>query len=328
MSDIREVLKELDFEVTHFVQGRASVADLFKPEKRCGIYVLHFFDGVFYCGQAKDVTRRYVQHSKNHLDIEKISFKLIEENQLNVVEKRCIETLEKKGFHLRNIALTSIPSGPSDFDTIMSLDEQTKWLADLNYSDFNGTRVINPELRAKYTKKNQKFEKLPYSAEVTEVLRQYIRTCIPAVLRSEVSFWGCSCLPPYPDNSLYSRVNLNWQEVFTIFDDAGTMGFSWHLARSPLEKVFGKFLNLSLHSRYPTIKISNQLYRPGGQDQINLVLRGSKSAVKFLSDPKILPAIRLFNMRLMKKGPCVFSRNHCLDLADKLVPEPTQSSGI
>lgn len=328
MIKITEVLTELDFEVTYFVQGRASVADLFKPEKRCGIYVLHFFDGVFYCGQAKDVTRRYVQHSKNHLDIEKISFKVIEENQLDVIEKRCIEQLEKKGFRLRNIALTSIPYGPSDFDTIMSLDEQAKWLADPNYSDFNGTRVINPELRANYTKKYQKFEQLPYATQATEVLRQYARTCLPAVLRSEVSFWGCSCLPRYSDNSLYSRVNLNWQEVFTIFDDAGTLGFSWHLAKSPLEKVFGYPFDLKLRLRYPTIEIFNQLYRPGGQDQINLSLQGSKSALKFLSDPKILPAIRLFNMRLMKKGPCVYSRNHCLDLADKLVPELTQLSGI
>jgi hypothetical protein len=39
----------------------------------------------------------------------------------------------------------------------------------------------------------------------------------------------------------------------------------------------------------------------------------------FIKDPNILYPIRLFNLRLMKKGTCVRKNNHCLDLADRLV---------
>jgi hypothetical protein len=66
----QRVLKELGFSRVSHVQGGASIADLFKPHERCGIYVLHFTNGEFYAGQAVDVTRRYVQHRETHKDIQ------------------------------------------------------------------------------------------------------------------------------------------------------------------------------------------------------------------------------------------------------------------
>ena len=69
------LLDSLGFLPTQNVQGRASVADLFKPQKRCGIYILHFANGEFYAGQAVDVTRRYAQHRSTYDDIVKLSFK-------------------------------------------------------------------------------------------------------------------------------------------------------------------------------------------------------------------------------------------------------------
>jgi len=66
-----------DFTQPRHIQGRASIADLFPPGKRCGLYILHFTNGEIYAGQALDVTRRYVQHRKVHSDIERISFTAI-----------------------------------------------------------------------------------------------------------------------------------------------------------------------------------------------------------------------------------------------------------
>jgi hypothetical protein len=66
-----------------YVQGRASIADLFKPHRRCGIYVLRFSNEEFYAGQAVDVTRRYAQHRKTHGDIEQMAFKQVPRGRTN-----------------------------------------------------------------------------------------------------------------------------------------------------------------------------------------------------------------------------------------------------
>ncbi len=94
--------------------------------------------------------------------------------------------------------------------------------------------------------------------------------------------------------------------------------FSFHLARSPLEKAFGKSL-LTLLSKIPFLEITENFYEPGGHDQINLVIQGNESTEIFLQQSAVILAIRLFNMRLMKKGACVYSRYHCFDLADRLL---------
>jgi hypothetical protein len=132
------------------VKGRASIADLLKSDERCGIYVLHFANGEFYAGQAVDVTRRYVQHRKTHDDIDKIAFKRVPRNKLNDEERTVIWHLEQKGCSLRNVTFTSIPKGESDFDLVMSIEEQERWLNDLDYVEDSGDRLTNPDVRRKY----------------------------------------------------------------------------------------------------------------------------------------------------------------------------------
>ncbi len=83
-----------DFPQPHHVQGRASIADLFPPGKRCGLYILHFANGETYAGQALDVTRRYVQHRKVYRDIETISFRQVNKSRLNDEELTLIWELE------------------------------------------------------------------------------------------------------------------------------------------------------------------------------------------------------------------------------------------
>lgn len=116
---ITQILEDLGFTEHHFVQGRASVADLFRPGQRCGIYVLHCSNGEYYAGQAVDVIRRYTQHRMTHTDIRKISFKRLTRDMLDDEERNVIWTLESQGVALRNIALASVPVGESDFDLVM-----------------------------------------------------------------------------------------------------------------------------------------------------------------------------------------------------------------
>lgn len=303
-----------DFTQPRHIQGRASIADLFPPGKRCGLYILHFTNGEIYTGQALDVTRRYVQHRKVHSDIERISFRRVAKYRLNDEERALIWSLEESGHHLRNITFTSIPKGESDFDLVMPAEEQDRWLKDPSYVDSSGSRVVDPELRRKYSKKFERFTAMPRSDEVIAILRSYVQTGLPAFRRGEVSFWCVSCMP---GRDVYARINIYWQEVLTVSVAENELWLSVHMADSPFVPLSDEAQAL-LFERHPTVELWEHQYKPGGPDQVAFTLPVA-DARPFLSDPVVLPAIRLFNMRLMKKGPCNFARYHCMDLADRLV---------
>ena len=57
---VQSILSKYDYPEFQWVSSRPSIADLFKPDKRCGIYILKFSNEFYYVGQAVDVTRRYV----------------------------------------------------------------------------------------------------------------------------------------------------------------------------------------------------------------------------------------------------------------------------
>jgi hypothetical protein len=327
MPDIIKILSDLNFGEPRFIQNRASIADLFKPNHRCGIYVLYFASGEFYVGQAVDVVRRYVQHRRNYRDIVKINFKQVLAEHLDTIEQETIEAFESQGYLLRNISLTSIPRGESDFDFVMSVRQQNKWLADLDFVDDGGERPINPELRRKYHRRYERFLTKPFAKEVIEILRLYLTTGVPAIKRGEISFWSCSCLPTFQNSDVmvYSRMNIFWQEVFTIGSEGKTLWASWHLALSPLQKIFGQDLS-RLSKRHRRIYLEDHRYKPGGVDQIRLYIEGKDAIMKIIQDKDILRAVRLFNMRLMKKGACIYNRYHCLGLADNLISDGARNS--
>jgi hypothetical protein len=312
-----KLFNDLGFTQTFRVAGRASIADLFKPSQRCGIYVLHCSNDEYYAGQALDVTRRYIQHLKNHDDICDISFMRVPQKRLDQEEIRVIHTLEEVGLKLRNIRDTSIPHGESDFDLIMPPEEQELWLNDLKFvGDKNAKRIIDEDLRRKYRRRFDSFIKKEYACQVIELLQDYVRFCIPAARREEVSFWAVSCLP---QPTVYARINIYWQEVLTAFISEGSLWFSLHMARncSPIETLPNKSWNKFM-KKYPSLGFFDHQYQPGGPDQIKVEIAASELQ-EFIQNPEVLPAIRLFNLRLMQKGPSNWGKNHCLDLADHLL---------
>ena len=188
MSKISEVITLLSFSPLRSIQGRSSIADIFSVDKRCGIYILRFLNGEFYAGQALDVTRRYVQHRKTHNDIAEISFKQVASDSLDVAEREVIWTLEREDFHLRNIMFASIPKGESDFDFVMTVEEQKKWLDDFRYQDFGGARAQDDTLRRKYHQKFQRFSKRSSFSEAITILQRYMQQGVPVPVRSEMAF--------------------------------------------------------------------------------------------------------------------------------------------
>jgi hypothetical protein len=240
-------------------------------------------------------------------------------------EKRVIQSLEKAGFHLRNIVHTSVSYSPSPFDEIMSPEDQDKWVNDVHYMDVSGERIDNPDLRRKYRKKYQRFVQMPFADEFTTVLREYVRRCIPAFVQSEMYYWCCSCLLHRKpgDVMIYSRINIYQQEVFTIGTEKGIPFLSCHVANSPLRVSWKKyhFYRPDLYEALlkSNVSLINHQYKPGGQDQVNVYVEELGNVLNVLHNPYILEAIRLFNLRLMRKGANWYYRYHCFDLADRLL---------
>lgn len=305
------------------VYGRHSIADLFAPGERCGIYILHFSDGWFYVGQAVDVTRRFVQHRKTHTDIERMSFRPVALDWLDEKERDAVRRMEEAGCQLRNIALVTMPFGETDFDALMPPEVQERWLAGMNYSEPIAPRRVDTSQRMKYRAKYEQFCALPASPDAIAVLRVYVQTCVPAFVSGEQAFWGCSCLPGgrTSGEQVLARINLNWQEVFTLFLSNGHEQGTIHLARSPLGRGIQRLLFFQmLRFRYAATIDLNHKYAPGGEDQC-AITAPTKSWQYLLQEERILSAARLFNLRLCCKGPNQFSRYHCLDLADQLIAQ-------
>ncbi|MGE0816177.1 MAG: GIY-YIG nuclease family protein [Vicinamibacterales bacterium] len=306
------------------VHGRATVADLFPPSRRCGLYVLHFANGEIYVGQAVDVTRRFVQHRIVHNDIARISFRRCGRRRLDEEERALIWQLEAAGQRLRNVTFTSLPKGESDIDLVVTLEEQERWLADPRWCDMSGTRIQNDDLRRKYARHCRRLMDMPRSDAVVRLLQEYVSVAIPAPVRTEVSFWSLSCLPSgptqMPGERVLARLNLPWQVVLTLSELHGEIDASFFLAQSPLERAFGPLMTW-LRDNFPTLFERDELLEPGGHDQMNLIVTGADEIRRFLQQPDVVTAIRTFNFRLMKKGACsMYSRYHCLDLADRTMP--------
>jgi hypothetical protein len=308
MNTIEAYLNRLGFPQSVPTLGRTSIADLYSKDKRCGIYVLHCSSDEYYVGQAVDVVRRYAQHRHTHRDILRISFKRVSEAQLNFEEQETVHALESKSVFLRNVHLVRFPAGETDFDFVMSFEDQQRWLQDLDYIDLQGERIVDMELRRRYTRKFVRFTQLPKSEDAIAMMRKYVMNCIPAVKRSEVSFWSCSCLPGKNDQ-LYGRINVGWQVVFDVYVIANHLYCRWYMPRQLARRVYNP---LRLRFQYHVV---NSSLKAGGLDQVVF----ETPDLEDIQNKRLLLAVREFNLGLMRKSATPFGRYHCLDLADRLV---------
>jgi hypothetical protein len=319
---MEKLLQELGFTKSELVHGRYSIADLFKPKERCGIYVLHFQNNQFYVGLATDFVKRYNQHRKNHLDIERVSFKKIKKELLANEEKFIVQTLQNEGFSLRNIQLVSIIEGETDFDLLMPVEQQKEFISNLDYNNFEGEKFEIEEQRIKYSNNFISLSKLPYFERFLEAIKVYVQKGIPIPKKSEYSFW---CISVPSSISKFSRVNINWQEVSTFVFDKDDFYVTFHLALSPLVDEYGEELN-GLFDQFEELEFmvneKNELhtYIPGGQDQISFVVPSS-TFHSFIVLQAVQKAIRIFNLRLMRKGATVYNRYHSFDLSRRILQD-------
>lgn len=304
-----DLLLENGFSLPIYVKGLKSIAHLFEEFNNPGIYVLHFSDSTKYVGQSKKISNRFSQHSNNFDDIDAISIKKVKLKELNEEEKFIIWLLESNKILLRNITYTSETANNSKLVQQITESEQEKWLRQINYNSYEGVKLEDEKQKLKYEKKYLRFSRSKYFYDIIRFIKSYINIGIPFPIKTEKKYWIISCLPSGA-KGVFVRLSINWQEVLTIYKDDEDIGISLHMANPKLNR------NNIKKTKELGIEYSEHRYVPGGEDQINLHLYNFDNALKFINIEEVILSIRKFNLNLMRKGICTYSRYHCLQLVD------------
>ena len=154
----------------------------------------------------------------------------------------------------------------------------------------------------------------PHAEEALSVLGTYIHTAIPFPRKTELTFWSMSCLPNDP-GSVYSRVNINMQEVMPLWGDEEGLWVDFHLAQSQFITTLGERWQEQLSALGCSFDIHQ--WKPGGHDQFHLSDNTPGDAEDLMVGWDVSrAAMSLLNMNLMRKGPTFWSDSHCFDLVD------------
>jgi hypothetical protein len=177
------------------------------------------------------------------------------------------------------------------------------------------------ELRFKYVARFQKLLGRPQAQDVLAILGIYGQNCIPIPRRTERYYWSVSCLPSTSDKPLV-RVNASWMELFTLYADGEGIRarFIVHLSDFTTDRSAtpGHVDEAFLEHCVTTPKDVGHFF-PRGDDIFGINVRGSASIRKFLANPRVLRAIRTFNLAHMNRGRNAYQASHCYSLADYML---------
>lgn len=203
----------------------------------------------------------------------------------------------------------------------LDLEQQDEWLEGRVEPADATERHESIEQRMKYAPRFQKLLRRPQAPELFGILALYGQTCVPMPRATERYYWSVSCLPSTSDKPLV-RVNASWMELFTLYADGDDLcaRFIVHLSdfttdgRLTPETIDQIFLERSV--RAPE-DLSYSL--SSGSDIFIIKIRGSASIRDFLTAPRVLRAVRRFNLTHMNRGRNAYQASHAYSVADYML---------
>ncbi len=188
--------------------------------------------------------------------------------------------------------MTTTPRcGATGLRQFINLEQQRNWIEGKTNLRDAGERSESLEQRFKYVGRFEKLLRRPQAQEVLEILRIYGENCLPSPRKTERHYWSVSCLPSTSDKPLV-RVNASWMELFTLLADGD-----------------------GLRARF-IVHLSDFT---AGEDIFGINVRGSAWIRKFLATPRVLRAIRTFNLTHMNRGRNAYQASHCYSVADYML---------
>ena len=203
----------------------------------------------------------------------------------------------------------------------LDLQQQRDWVQGKTILRDTKVRAESPELRLKYVARFEKLLRRPQAQEALEILRRYGRDCIPIPRRTERHYWSVSCLPSTPGKALV-RVNASWMELFALYADGEGIrsNFLVHLSDFTTDHSLEQGqVNESFLERCVSTPEDVGCFFPRGEDIFGIKVRGFRSIGKFLATPRVLRAIRAFNLTHMNRGRNAYQASHCYSLADYML---------
>ncbi|MFC2254340.1 hypothetical protein ACETRX_32285 [Labrys portucalensis] len=205
----------------------------------------------------------------------------------------------------------------------LELEQQREWIkGKIDLPDI-ADRSESLEHRFKYAARFAKLLCRPQAKEVLEILKLYGPNCIPILRQTERYYWSVSCLPSTSDKPLI-RVNASWMELFTLYAQGEDVRarFIVHLSdftkdRSATPSQLDEpFLEQSVAAPEDV-----SYFFPRGADMFGINVRGSVSVRQFLTNGRVLRAIRTFNLTHMNRGRNAYQASHCYSVADYMLAD-------
>jgi hypothetical protein len=204
---------------------------------------------------------------------------------------------------------------------LLDLPQQRAWMQGKAILRDTDERAESPELRLRYVPRFEKLLRRPQARDVLEILRRYGRDCIPIPRQTERHYWSVSCLPSTPGKALV-RVNASWMELFALYPDGEGIraNFLVHLSDFTTDDSRDpSHVDESFPERCVATPEDVGCFFPRGDDIFGIKVRGRRSIDRFLAKPRILRAIRAFNLTHMNRGRNAYQASHCYSLADHML---------
>lgn len=200
----------------------------------------------------------------------------------------------------------------------LNSEQQRDWIEGKVDLPDTSDRVESLEQRFKYVARFEKLLSRPQAGEVLEILGLYGPSCIPILRKTERYYWSVSCLPSTSDKPLV-RVNASWMELFTLYaqDEDIRARFIVHLSDFTTDRsatpsrVDEPFLEQSV-----AMPEQVSYFFPRGADIFGVNVQGSVSIRQFLTNHRVVRAIRTFNLTHMNRGRNAYQASHCYSVAD------------
>ena len=200
-------------------------------------------------------------------------------------------------------------------------EQQRDWIEGKTDLPDAAERSESLEQRFKYAARFEKLLGRSQAKEVLAILALYGPNCIPIPRRTERTYWSVSCLPSTSDKPLV-RVNASWMELFTLYarDEDVRARFIVHLSDFTTDRSAtpGQVDEAFLEQSVATPEDVGHFF-PRGADMFGINVRGAVSIRQFLANPRVLRAIRTFNLTHMNRGRNAYQASHCYSVADYMM---------
>ena len=303
------------------VLGIQSLAFRFEPEdSRTGIYILSFSNGERYVGQSLNVVNRFGSHRRRWGDITHLAFRPFLPEELNLREREVLNSVEQRGFRVRNLDLAGRPGGDSLLNIVMEEQAQAEWLGSDASEPFDAPRYVDAARRVSGLARFQELSSRNDFPELLACAAAYVHSVLPWPSQTEGRFWVATAMASTGRSSSWRRlitISAQNTEVLVI-GEVDTKGATHIEGFMNLHESASRGVHRWLRQQDLDTYVQASSYGTVG-NVYRVQFTGLRRLSQLLHEgsPIVRPAKELA-LNLMRKSPSMYIRFHNEHLADAI----------